>query len=321
MTFASAEKQAEQARELNNRRERIKLLKKAFKAYRKAADQGSRDAAFRVGECYRDGTGVEKDSTSALEWLQKAAKQGSPDAQLALLQKYTEDQRYDINTIENYLESMRNTAMNNPEPLKFLPGTRQRVLVGVPVDALGRDVMHVAETALKALRLKKTLDMEAIIEGYGLDGDFVSTFSETISPHITDSWIHNLALCFLHSSCGVPKNLQIAKDILEHASRDLKRVPPSVAEALAKLASCAQCGGEGTKLCSLCKVTRYCSKECQAKHWKSGDPPHRVECPRVVTPSCVVERPAFTYDATVTDVSQGLLLQVRPKKRAAQEAA
>ena len=104
MTFASAEKQAEQARELNNRRERIKLLKKAFKAYRKAADQGSRDAAFRVGECYRDGTGVEKDSTSALEWLQKAAKQGSPDAQLALLQKYTEDQRYDINTIENYLE-------------------------------------------------------------------------------------------------------------------------------------------------------------------------------------------------------------------------
>ena len=41
------------------------------------------------------------------------------------------------------------------------------------------------------------------------------------------------------------------------------------------------CGYEGcmksgaTQQCSRCKVVKYCSRECQRRHWKAG---HREEC-------------------------------------------
>uniref|UniRef100_A0ACD5UIM0 Uncharacterized protein n=1 Tax=Avena sativa TaxID=4498 RepID=A0ACD5UIM0_AVESA len=38
---------------------------------------------------------------------------------------------------------------------------------------------------------------------------------------------------------------------------------------------CAQCGVAGTKKCSGCKRMRYCSGECQSKHWQSD---HRFKC-------------------------------------------
>ena len=51
--------------------------------------------------------------------------------------------------------------------------------------------------------------------------------------------------------------------------RALKEGPP---------ACCACCGQPSLKLrkCSACKVTQYCSRECQAKHWKAGG--HKREC-------------------------------------------
>ena len=56
MTFATAENQARDARVTKKDNDRKKRWKKAFDMYGKAAYEGSRDAAFRVGECYRDGT-------------------------------------------------------------------------------------------------------------------------------------------------------------------------------------------------------------------------------------------------------------------------
>uniref|UniRef100_A0ACD5ZF94 Uncharacterized protein n=1 Tax=Avena sativa TaxID=4498 RepID=A0ACD5ZF94_AVESA len=38
---------------------------------------------------------------------------------------------------------------------------------------------------------------------------------------------------------------------------------------------CAECGVAGTKKCSGCKRMRYCSGECQSKHWQSD---HRFKC-------------------------------------------
>ncbi|KAE8786849.1 Ubiquitin carboxyl-terminal hydrolase 19 [Hordeum vulgare] len=42
-----------------------------------------------------------------------------------------------------------------------------------------------------------------------------------------------------------------------------------------ELGPCAQCGAAGTKKCSGCKRMRYCSGECQSKHWQSD---HKFKC-------------------------------------------
>ena len=43
--------------------------------------------------------------------------------------------------------------------------------------------------------------------------------------------------------------------------------------------SCAQCGAPNPKSwCADCLATKYCNQNCQKKHWKKGDPPHRLHC-------------------------------------------
>ena len=37
---------------------------------------------------------------------------------------------------------------------------------------------------------------------------------------------------------------------------------------------CASCSKKAKLMCSTCVLARYCSKECQAKHWKQ----HKTEC-------------------------------------------
>lgn len=39
--------------------------------------------------------------------------------------------------------------------------------------------------------------------------------------------------------------------------------------------ACVVCGNSATKKCSGCKAVRYCSQDCQAKHWKAG---HKIKC-------------------------------------------
>lgn len=38
---------------------------------------------------------------------------------------------------------------------------------------------------------------------------------------------------------------------------------------------CQDCGAPGKKFCSQCKVARYCSKECQTRHWNAS---HKNDC-------------------------------------------
>ncbi|KAF7001215.1 hypothetical protein CFC21_105251 [Triticum aestivum] len=45
--------------------------------------------------------------------------------------------------------------------------------------------------------------------------------------------------------------------------------------AAPELGPCAHCGAAGTKKCSGCKRMRYCSGECQSKHWQSD---HKFKC-------------------------------------------
>lgn len=52
----------------------------AFKWFAKSAEQGNVEAMFCLGECYRDGTGVDQDYEKAFEWFAKAAELGYEEA-------------------------------------------------------------------------------------------------------------------------------------------------------------------------------------------------------------------------------------------------
>jgi hypothetical protein len=52
--------------------------------YRIAAEQGNRDAQFKLGEAYYDGQGVAQDRQQALRWIRAAAEQGHVEAQYTL---------------------------------------------------------------------------------------------------------------------------------------------------------------------------------------------------------------------------------------------
>lgn len=55
---------------------------------RKAADQGSTEAQFLLGGSYAEGIGVPKDSAAAVSWYRKAAEQGSAEAGYVLGDMY-----------------------------------------------------------------------------------------------------------------------------------------------------------------------------------------------------------------------------------------
>lgn len=62
--------------------------KEAFKWWLQAAEQGSAEAQFFVGECYVDGDGVGEDLQEALKWYRKAMDQGHEMARISVALYY-----------------------------------------------------------------------------------------------------------------------------------------------------------------------------------------------------------------------------------------
>ena len=56
----------------------------AFKWYKKAAEQGHIDAQYNLGIYYKNGYGIEQNYDEAFKWLEKATEQGHIDAQSEL---------------------------------------------------------------------------------------------------------------------------------------------------------------------------------------------------------------------------------------------
>lgn len=67
-------------------------MAEAIKWYQKAAEQGSADAQYKLGVCYEKGEGVEKDAVEAAKWYQEAAEQGNKYAQYNLAALYEKGQ-------------------------------------------------------------------------------------------------------------------------------------------------------------------------------------------------------------------------------------
>lgn len=61
-----------------------KEYSQAVACFREAAEKGDAEGQWKLGVCYADGKGVEKNATEAVKWYRKAAEQGNAEAQLNL---------------------------------------------------------------------------------------------------------------------------------------------------------------------------------------------------------------------------------------------
>jgi TPR repeat protein len=110
------------------------------------------------------------------------------------------------------------------------------------------------------------------------------------NPYRPRCCFEQIAHCFEFGKHGLPRNLRLAKDMYKVArvwQDHLGYRSDTAANRLDFFRSCAVCSKRYCELgCKLCRGVRYCSKECQLRHWYrdlSGRPSHRSECPRVVT--------------------------------------
>ena len=64
--------------------------KKAFEYYEKASKQGHKNAQYKLADMYYNGRGVERDCNNAIYWYEKAANQGDINSQSTLAKLYYE---------------------------------------------------------------------------------------------------------------------------------------------------------------------------------------------------------------------------------------
>ena len=121
-----------------------------------------------------------------------------------------------------------------------------------------------------------------VLTGVNISDDAVERF---VSGDAHDNYNAHLGLCFLHGTCGLEKNLRMAKEMFKVAEI-YHPDDAAVAEELVKLRACVTCGKLDARLgCKLCRGVRYCDKRCQLRDWHRGierRPPHRETCSRVV---------------------------------------
>jgi TPR repeat protein len=230
----------------------------------------------------------EKDIVKAIEWWTKAAEKGSAAAQVRLAKWYLWEIEVGKHDYLQYEHFVALAALNTPI------GDKQ-------YDAKITDALenHTSNITTKREGLKVIRDMY----GLNMGDDVVEAFAAPMTcapPHAAVNLTHHIAKCFMNGIYGIKKNLQISKDYLKLSAK-LKGTKKYVEADLERLRGCAKCGGTGAWACALCKVTRYCSKECQEWHWFNGDEPHREHCPRAETPSKYAELKKITaFDLQIT---------------------
>ncbi len=76
---------------------------KAYKEFKKLADQGDAEAQSRLGEMYANGQGVPQDYAKAVKWYRKAAEQGYDEAQFELGWAYADGNAVPQDFIQAYM--------------------------------------------------------------------------------------------------------------------------------------------------------------------------------------------------------------------------
>lgn len=104
----------------------------AVKWFKKSAEQGNAGAQFHLGNCYKHGVGVSKDSLEAIKWFRKSAEQGDDFAQTYLGKYYYFDGGDTLEAVKWFKKSAK---QGNAEAQYYL-GNCYYEGIGVSKDAL-----------------------------------------------------------------------------------------------------------------------------------------------------------------------------------------
>ena len=239
--------------------------------YERSAAQGNVRAMNELGTLYLRGDGVEQNVSKAREMWEKAAANSSD-------------------------EMWEKAAANGNEAAK----TNLQALAAegnADAHASRRRLLSASLTTLARTRTQQTIAkkqvLEQVVELTGVnisDETFESLVTEPLRSAVgfykhLALFHKQLALCFLHGTGGLEKNLRMAKEMFKVAEI-YDPDDATVAEELVKLRSCVTCGKLDARWgCKLCRGVRYCDKRCQLRDWHRGierRPPHRETCSRVV---------------------------------------
>ena len=285
-----------------------------------AAAQGDVIAMSNIAQLYANGEGVEKNISTAAEWFLKAAMKGNHESQFNYgyhlaknLKQYAEGALwYERSAAQGNVRAMNELGTlyfrgdgveQNVSKAREMWKKRPRTSATKCGKKQPRTGTEAAKTNLQALAAEGNADaqqtiakkkvLEQVVELTGVnisDETFESLVTEPLHSavgfykHLALFHKH-LALCFLHGTCGLEKNLRMAKEMFKVAEiYDPDNA--AVAEELVKLRACVTCGKLDARWgCKLCRGVRYCDKRCQQRDWHRGTerrPPHRETCSRVV---------------------------------------
>jgi TPR repeat protein len=107
----------------------------AVALYRRAARAGSAEAAYELGEAYRDGEGVAPDLDAAADWFNRSARNGSPRGQYLLGRAYANG-RGVVRDPERAARWFARAAAQGHAPAQFALGQAFMNGNGVPADPL-----------------------------------------------------------------------------------------------------------------------------------------------------------------------------------------
>ncbi|MBV1915974.1 MAG: sel1 repeat family protein [Pseudomonadales bacterium] len=90
----------------------------SLRLYRMAADHGSADGQYSLGELYRTGSGVTRDFNEARRWFRDAANQGYTKAQYRLGLMYMNGEGVAVDSIEAYKWFAIAASMGHEQAIK-----------------------------------------------------------------------------------------------------------------------------------------------------------------------------------------------------------
>jgi len=85
------------------------------------------EAEYMLGESYRKGTGVKRDSTSALSWYLKAAKKGNSDAQLMSSVLYLSGEAWRKELVKSFIWAEIALQNGNEEASKIIKKLEKKI--------------------------------------------------------------------------------------------------------------------------------------------------------------------------------------------------